>query len=104
MAVSNYIWGFGNRIIALISTFLSTVILARFLSADEFGKVGMLAILVSLGTTIADTGMGGSIIKEKNLTKLDCSTVFVYNLIFSIGRYNLSLMVQLLMILITIIY
>ena len=87
MAINNYIWGFGNRIITLLATLLNTLILARFLTPEDFGKVGMLAILVTLGTTIADTGMGGSLVKEKNLTKLDCSTVFVYNLVFSLLLY-----------------
>lgn len=87
MAINNYVWGFGNRIITLLATLLNTLILARFLTPEDFGKVGMLAILVNLGTTIADTGMGGSLVKEKNLTKLDCSTVFVYNLVFSLLLY-----------------
>ena len=87
MAINNYVWGFGNRIITLLATLLNTLILAKFLTPEDFGKVGMLAILVSLGTTIADTGMGGSLVKEKNLTKLDCSTVFVYNLVFSLLLY-----------------
>lgn len=87
MAINNYVWGFGNKIITLLATLLNTLILARFLPPEDFGKVGMLAILVTLGTTIADTGMGGSLVKEKNLTKLDCSTVFVYNLVFSLLLY-----------------
>lgn len=70
-------------------SFVNIVILAHFLTPSDFGKVGVLAIFTTVGATIADTGMGGSLIKEKNLTKTDCSTVFVYNFFCSILLYGI---------------
>ena len=87
MKVSPFVWSLGTRIIQQGLSFANTIILAHFLCPEEFGKVGVLAIFTHLATLLADTGMGGSLIKEKNVEKIDCSTVFVYNLTLSIVLY-----------------
>ncbi len=87
MKVSPFIWGISSRVTQQVLSFANTLILARFLSPEEFGKVGVLAILIKLATLLADSGMGGSLVKEQNLTKKDCSTVFVFNLFFSCLLY-----------------
>lgn len=87
MKGSPYIWSFSNRVLQQGLSFANTIILAHFITPHDFGLVGMLAIFISVCSTIADTGMGGSLIKEKEISKIDCSTVFVYNLFCSIALY-----------------
>ena len=87
MKASPYIWNISGRVIQQALSYINTIVLAHYLSPEDFGKVGVLAIYTALATVLADTGMGGSLIKEKNLTERDCSTVFVYNLVLSLILY-----------------
>lgn len=89
MKLPSYFWGFATRIGQQFLVFANTLILARFLSPEDFGKVGVLTIFYTIGTCLADTGMGGSLIKEKKISNVDCSTVFVYNFCFSVILYSI---------------
>lgn len=89
MKVSPYIWALINRFGVQILNLANTVILARFLYPDDFGRIGVLAIFINLSTVLADSGMGGSLIKERELTSKDYDTVFTFNLIFSLFLYAL---------------
>ena len=71
MNTSPFFWGIANRVVQQGLSFLNTIILAHFLAPNDFGKIGVLAIFISVSMILADTGMGGSIVKEKNLTKRD---------------------------------
>lgn len=89
MKLSPFFWGIANRIVQQGLSFLNTIVLARFLLPKDFGTIGVLAIFINVSMILADTGMGGSIVKEKNLTPKDCSTVFCYNLFFSVFLYGI---------------
>lgn len=84
---SAYLWGmlskFGPQMIYLATN----LILARFLTPDEFGQIGVLAIFQSIAMTVMDSGLGGSLTKEKNITPLDCSTIFTFNVGVSLLLY-----------------
>ena len=90
----NYIWvtieKFGNVGLKVIGL----IILARVLAPSDFGLFSIAAIIVSFSNVIVDSGLGGSLIKKNNVTDLDYSTVFVFNLTVSLilvsGIYALS--------------
>lgn len=82
-----YIWNFGGRVIPQIIFLLTNIVLARYLTPAEFGQIGVLAIFISISSTLTDAGFGGSIIKEDKVTRLDLSTVFIYNLVVSLVLY-----------------
>ncbi|MBD5585001.1 MAG: oligosaccharide flippase family protein [Clostridia bacterium] len=84
-----YIWYFGGRIIPQIINLITNIILVRYLSPEDFGQIGILAIFISISTTLTDAGFGGSIIKEENISSIDLSTVFIYNLIVGCSLYLL---------------
>lgn len=67
--------------------FLSTVILARLLTPDDYGIIGMVMIFITLGSMMVDSEMGGSLLRKENVTRTDYSTLFYYNLAVSIGLY-----------------
>lgn len=69
--------------------FLSTIILARLLSPDDFGIIGMVTIFISLGTMMVDSEMGGALLRKKDVNNTDYSTLFYYNLAVSIILYLL---------------
>lgn len=86
---SEYIWALIGRFIPLFIYLVTTMILARYLSPNDFGMVGVLSIFFIIANTIMDAGLGGSLVKEVKLSKIDCSTIFVFNLTVSLILYLL---------------
>jgi O-antigen/teichoic acid export membrane protein len=72
-----------SRFGTLAITFLANIVLARRLSEDDFGVVGLLTVFVALAGTILDAGLGTALIQKKNPKKIDYSTVFVFNIAIS---------------------
>ncbi len=65
------------------------IILARLLNPTDFGLMGMLMIFFAIAQTFVDSGMGEALIREKEITDEDRSTVFWFNLFISITFYGL---------------
>ena len=65
------------------------MILARYLLPDDFGKVGALSVFFMVANALMDAGLGGSLVKEPNLTNTDCSTIFIFNFVVSVFLYVL---------------
>jgi len=84
-----YIWALVGRFLPLFIYLVTTMILARYLSPDDFGMIGVLSIFFMVANTLMDAGLGGSLVKEKSLSKLDCSTIFVFNIAISLTLYLL---------------
>lgn len=65
-------------------TFLSTIILARLLTPDDFGIIGIVTIFISFSQMMVDSEMGGALLRKKEVDRTDYSTLFWYNLIVSL--------------------
>lgn len=65
-------------------TFFVSIVLARLLSPEEYGLIGILTIFIALFNTIVDSGFTNALIKKKDATDVDYSTVFYTNLVLSI--------------------
>lgn len=85
--ISNIIWSFiqniGSRGIGLIAT----IILARILTPDDFGLIGMLTIFISISQTLMQAGFSQALIHKKNTDEEDYSSVFYINLGLGILLY-----------------
>lgn len=84
---SAYIWGLVTRIAPAAMQLATNMILARFLSPDDFGTIGVLSIIYMVAGVFVDSGLGGSLIKEKEISKVDCSTISDFNLLISVIIY-----------------
>lgn len=86
--IKNVIWSgisiFGQSGIS----FLTTIILARFLTPDDFGLIGIVTIFIALSQMMVDSEMGGALLKKKHVDRKDYSTLFYYNLAISIILYS----------------
>ena len=80
-------WGFVDNFVGTGITAVVSIILARILSPEEFGLVGMIAIFISLGSSLMDSGFSGALIRKKEATESDLSTVFYTNLVLSLIIY-----------------
>ncbi len=88
-AVSGFFWTtiqqFGKQGIA----FLTSLILARLLSPQEFGLIAMISVFIALGDGVIKSGLTNSLIRSDNLDELDYSTVFYFNLLGSFVVYGI---------------
>lgn len=87
--LSGLLWTVVDTFVLRGMSFLSTVVLARWLGPEEFGLIGMIAVFIAIGSTIMDSGMSASLIRMGNPSELDYSTVFIMNLALSITFYFL---------------
>ena len=67
--------------------FLIGLILARLLSPEDFGVIGMITIFIALSQSIIDSGFANALIRKKDRTQEDYSTVFYFNIIVGIICY-----------------
>lgn len=85
--LSGLLWTILDTFVLRGMSFLSTVVLARWLGPEEFGLIGMIAVFVAIGSTIMDSGMSASLIRMKDPQEKDYSTVFLLNLALSSAFY-----------------
>ncbi|MBB6612719.1 lipopolysaccharide biosynthesis protein [Pontibacter sp. Tf4] len=71
---------FGTMIISL----LSNIVLARILTPYEFGQVGVIMFFIILANVLTESGLAGALVRKKEVTQDDYSTVFVFNLWISL--------------------
>lgn len=86
-AVSGILWTTAQRFSSIFIQFLSGIVLARLLSPEDYGCIGMLAIFMLLASTFTDGGFGSALIQKKNPTQEDYSTIFYWNVALSIVIY-----------------
>lgn len=86
----HYIWVLFEKLGVITLKIASVFLLARVLTPDDFGLYAMIAVVVTSATMLVDSGMGGSLIRKKNSTNIDYSTVFLFNTSTSILLYILA--------------
>lgn len=87
-------WSIGGQLTYLIITLGANIWLARILSAKEFGQIAIIMFFISLTNVFIESGLGGALIRKKEISKADYSTVFVFNLFISIICFLLLLILS----------
>lgn len=77
-------WSAADNITKMGFTFIVSIVLARLLTPDEYGLIGILTIFISVFNAIVDSGFTNALIRKKNAVDIDYSTVFYTNLVMSI--------------------
>jgi len=67
--------------------FVIGIILARLLTPREFGLIGMITIFVAVSQTFINSGFSSALIRKKECTQADYSTVFYYNMAMGLILY-----------------
>ncbi|MDU3398377.1 MAG: oligosaccharide flippase family protein, partial [Clostridiales bacterium] len=60
--------------------FLVSIILARLLSPEEYGVVGVILILVAIANVLVQNGFSIALIQKKEADDRDFSSVFYFNM------------------------
>lgn len=74
-------WGLADNIVGAGMTAVVSILLARILTPEDFGLVGMVAIFIALGNSLMDSGFSGALIRKENVSDKDLNTVFYTNLV-----------------------
>lgn len=69
--------------------FIIQIVLARLLMPEDFGLLTMVIVFIGIGTSIMESGFGQSLIRTKNLTEADYSSVFYLNIMMATAVYIL---------------
>lgn len=82
--IHGLLWSFIDSFAGQGIQFIVGIILARILTPKEFGLIGMITIFIAISQSFVDSGFGSALIRKKNCTNDDYSTVFIFNLLVSI--------------------
>jgi O-antigen/teichoic acid export membrane protein len=81
------IWSFSDSIGKHFIQLLIQIVLARLLLPEDFGVIGMVTIFIAISQVFIDSGFTNGLIREKDPTQDDYSTIFFFNLIIAILLY-----------------
>lgn len=78
-------WSFFGSVSKQASQFLVSLILAKFLSPESFGLIGMVTLATGLALAVSEMGLGSAIIQKENATDVDAHSLFWFNLALGIA-------------------
>ncbi|MBO4690511.1 MAG: lipopolysaccharide biosynthesis protein [Paludibacteraceae bacterium] len=80
-------WSFTDSLLNQGTSFLVGIILARLLSPEEYGLLGILLIFIVISESIVNSGLSSALIRKQDTIEQDYNTVFITNLILSFVMY-----------------
>ncbi len=63
------------------------IIMARILTPSDYGLVGMIAIFIAVSQSLIDSGFSQALIRKRDRSEIDNSTVFYFNIAVGITLY-----------------
>lgn len=82
-------WSAADAFLGQGVTFIVGLVLARLLSPDEYGLIGICLIFTTVLNGIVDSGFSNALIRKKEVTDEDYNTMFTTNMAISIVLYVL---------------
>lgn len=82
-------WSAADALLGQGVTFIVGLVLARLLSPDEYGLIGICLIFTTVLNGIVDSGFSNALIRKKKVTDEDYNTMFTTNMAISIVLYVL---------------
>ena len=82
-------WSAADALLGQGVTFIVGLVLARLLSPDEYGLIGICLIFTTVLNGIVDCGFSNALIRKKDVTDEDYNTMFTTNMAISIVLYVL---------------
>lgn len=81
-------WSAIDNVSGYAVTFVVGIILARLLSPEDYGLLGLIGIFTAICNCFINAGFGSALIRKKDATEDDYSTVFICNLGMAILLYG----------------
>lgn len=80
-------WSAIDNVAKLGVTFVVSIVLARLLTPDDYGLLGIIQIVTIVCTTLINAGFTTALIRKKDPSEDDYNTSFIVNLILSVLVY-----------------
>ena len=80
-------WSAADAFLGHGMTFLVGIVLARLLTPEEYGLIGIVTIFTSVLLGVVDCGFSNALIRKMNVTNEDYCTLFFVNLLISLLMY-----------------
>ena len=80
-------WSAIDNVSQYAVSFIVSIVLARLLSPDDYGLLGIIAIFTAICTAFISGGFTNALIRKKCVTEDDYNTVFIVNLMMSVLMY-----------------
>lgn len=80
-------WSAIDNVVQYGITFIVSIVLARLLTPDDYGLLGIIVIFTAVCTALITGGFANALIRKKDATDEDFNTVFVTNLVVSVILY-----------------
>jgi len=77
-------WNIGDKVANYAVSFLIGIVLARLLSPEEYGLIGIIGIFIAIFNLILDSGLQTALLRKKDVFEKDYCTVFYTNLVLSL--------------------
>jgi O-antigen/teichoic acid export membrane protein len=85
--VSSFLWKFLERFGYQVIQLIVQIVLARILAPEDFGVVALIAVFISISAVFVQSGLNTALIRFKDVTKVDLSTVFWFSFAASVVLY-----------------
>ena len=79
--INGFKWSFIDTACSYFLTFWISIILARLLSPADYGLIGIVGIFMTFSRVFIDAGFSDALVRKIDCTKLDYSSVFVFNFV-----------------------
>lgn len=86
------LWSFAEQFGRRGITVIITVLLAHYITPQDFGLISILAVVIALANVFMDAGIKEAIIRLREPSPLDLDTAFYANIIFSVIACSIILM------------
>lgn len=85
--VRGVVWSSVERYSVKFIHFLVTIVLARILTPEDFGLIGMLTVFIVLAESLINSGFSQALIRKQDRNDVDNNTVFYFNIVSSLFVY-----------------
>lgn len=87
--ISGLFWRFLERTAAQGVSFIVSIVLARLLTPEDYGLIGLITVFISIANVFVSSGFGNALIQKENTTQKDYSSVFYFSILMGIIMYVL---------------
>lgn len=86
-AIKGTVWSAVDNIVQYGVSFVVSIVLARLLTPDDYGLIGIILIFTAICNAIINSGFSTALIRKKNITENDYNTAFIVNIVLSFILY-----------------
>ena len=87
--IKGTVWSAADAFLGHGVTFIVGIVLARLLSPEEYGLIGIVTIFITIMLGIIDSGFSNALIRKLKVTEEDYCTLFIVNMAMSVFMYAL---------------